>query len=612
MITLNNLIKNMPRAYSYVRFSTPEQAKGDSLRRQMEKSKKYAELHGLLLDTSLNLLDQGLSGYTSENRRKGALGLFIRAVESGLVPAGSFLLVESFDRLSRDKILEQIGLLTTLVDAGITVITLDNNQVLNREAINKDPMLLMVSVIGMMRAHDESEHKSERVGAAWAQKRKMAREKKLTSLCPGWLRLNPDRKSFQVIPERVELIQRMFQLNASGIGQMTIARIFNQEGIPVWGRGKGWHMSFVQHILHTRTVLGEFQPCKWNGTKGIPDGEPIRDYFPAVVDVELWQRVQRPDKPLSPGRKGPHVSNLFSGLIYDGYTGTSMRHLSRRAGRTGQGKRYYYLVSDYARMGTENKEKSTSWRYDWFEALFLNYIIRLDWSAVAQEAAPLEETATRTRLAAQNAKHTDLQRQLKRLVDSLAATEQASPQTIVARIATLEKEEAAARDQLMAIAKQAAAHEARRLVMQESGKKIKALVKAGDFESRLRLREEIRRKIKRIDVFSKGVPEALMTDLPLKAPDWPAFKITFVNQSDRWVFNPGRKPTDEPALLDTVLPGEVPDIADDEVVFDAETGLPIDHPTIPVVDNENPLDSNGQKIGQSAASPIDTVIKPQS
>jgi hypothetical protein len=63
--------------------------------------------------------------------------------------------------------------------------------------------------------------------------------------------------------------------------------------------------------------------------------------------------------------------------------------------------------------------------------------------------------------------------------------------------------------------------------------------------------------------------------------------------------------------LDTVLPGEVPDIADDEVVFDAETGLPIDHPTIPVADNENALDSDGQKIGQSAASPIDTVIKPQ-
>jgi len=30
------------KAYSYIRFSTPEQLKGDSLRRQLESSRKYA------------------------------------------------------------------------------------------------------------------------------------------------------------------------------------------------------------------------------------------------------------------------------------------------------------------------------------------------------------------------------------------------------------------------------------------------------------------------------------------------------------------------------------------------------------------------------------------
>lgn len=581
MIDLDSLIKNMPRAYSYVRFSTPEQAKGDSLRRQMEMSKKYAEEHGLILDTSLNLLDQGLSGYTSENLRKGALGLFIRAVETGLVPEGSFLLVESLDRLSRDKILEQVALFTSLINAGIVVVTLKDNQVLHKDAINKDPMLLMLTVVGMLRANDESEMKSSRVRAAWAQKRKHAGEIKLSALCPGWLKLTPDRRSFEVIPERAELIQRMFKMNSSGIGQMKIARVFNQEQIPVWGRGKGWHMSFIQRILHSRTVLGEFQPCYQRGAVRIPDGDPLPDYFPAIVPLELWQRVQRPGKPLPPGRTGKRVSNLFSGLVYDGYTGASMRHISRRAG-SGEyktGKRLYYLVSDYARMGTEMKGTATSWRYDWFQALFLEYIIRLDWSAVAQEATPLEEAAIRTRLAAQQAKLTDLQRQLQRLGDSLATSDQAAPQTILARITKLEKEESTAKDELIAIAKQAAAHEARRLVMQESGDKIKVLVKAGDFDSRLRLREEIHRKIDRIDVFAKGVPEAQMNDLPLQAPGRPAFKITFVNETTRWVFNRSRKPTIEPALLDTVLPEEIPDFADDEVVFDAETGLQIDHPT---------------------------------
>ena len=32
-----------PKCYSYIRFSTPEQSKGDSLRRQLELSANYAK-----------------------------------------------------------------------------------------------------------------------------------------------------------------------------------------------------------------------------------------------------------------------------------------------------------------------------------------------------------------------------------------------------------------------------------------------------------------------------------------------------------------------------------------------------------------------------------------
>jgi len=557
MIELDNLIKSMPRAYSYVRFSTPEQAKGDSLRRQFEKSKKYADDHGLVLDTSLDLLDQGLSGYTGENQQKGALGVFIRAVESGIVPSGSVLIVESLDRLSRETLLAQMTLLGTLINAGITIVTLDNQKILNKETTSKDQMLLLISVIGMLRAHDESDHKSDRVREAWATKRKKIGEKKLTSLCPGWLKLAPDRKSFELIPDRVELVKRMFDLNAKGIGQMTIARMFNQEQIPVWGtgkkKGKGWHMSFIQRILHTRTVLGEFQPCRWSEKESIPDGPPILDYFPAVIELELWQRVQHTGHRVLPGPKGPKVSNLFSGIIWDGYTDNSMRHVSRRNGR-GEYRtsdRLYYLISDFGRLSTENKGKGSSWRYDWFEALFLQYIVRLDWAAVAKEAVPTEQTEIRGRLTAQQAKLDDYQQQLKRLGDILAQTNQSAPLTIMARIYDLEKLAATAKDELIATAKVAAASEARLLVMQESGDKIKTLVQNGDYDSRLRLREELRRKIARIDVFAKGVPEHLMNEQPVSAPGWPAFKIKFVNGTERWVFNESKRPEkDSAALLD--------------------------------------------------------------
>src|SRR5262245_9686816 len=76
-----------PRAYSYVRFSRPEQLKGDSLRRQTQLAQAYADSHGLELDTALTFNDLGVSAYRGANFDEGALGRFIEAVDRGVVPA---------------------------------------------------------------------------------------------------------------------------------------------------------------------------------------------------------------------------------------------------------------------------------------------------------------------------------------------------------------------------------------------------------------------------------------------------------------------------------------------------------------------------------------------
>ena len=88
----------MPKAYSYIRFSTPEQIKGDSLRRQTMLSEKYALEHNLDLDITLNLKDLGVSAYDRSNITKGALGVFLKLIQDGKIAPGSFLLIESLDR----------------------------------------------------------------------------------------------------------------------------------------------------------------------------------------------------------------------------------------------------------------------------------------------------------------------------------------------------------------------------------------------------------------------------------------------------------------------------------------------------------------------------------
>lgn len=83
-----------PKAYSYVRFSTPKQAQGDSYRRQIQQAKDYCVAHNLALDDK-TIEDFGVSAFRGSNRTDGALGRFIDAVKSGEIERGSYLLVES-------------------------------------------------------------------------------------------------------------------------------------------------------------------------------------------------------------------------------------------------------------------------------------------------------------------------------------------------------------------------------------------------------------------------------------------------------------------------------------------------------------------------------------
>ena len=61
----------MQRAISYIRFSTPAQALGDSLRRQLERTRDYCLKHNLTLDETLT--DAGLSAYRAQHIESGHL-----------------------------------------------------------------------------------------------------------------------------------------------------------------------------------------------------------------------------------------------------------------------------------------------------------------------------------------------------------------------------------------------------------------------------------------------------------------------------------------------------------------------------------------------------------
>lgn len=118
--------QKMTIAYSYIRFSSKKQAIGSSLSRQTKAAQDWSDKNGVPLDTTLHMQDLGVSAYKGTHIEEGALGKFIEAVDKGLVKRGSYLLVESLDRLSRQDVPTALQMFLHLINKGITIVTLSD------------------------------------------------------------------------------------------------------------------------------------------------------------------------------------------------------------------------------------------------------------------------------------------------------------------------------------------------------------------------------------------------------------------------------------------------------------------------------------------------------
>jgi DNA invertase Pin-like site-specific DNA recombinase len=365
--------------------STDLQLKGDSRRRQLEASRAYVEANGLTLADDAQLEDIGVSAFRGANVRDGALGQFLEAVEAGKVPRGSHLLVESLDRLSREQVKIALSLFLRIGQAGITLITLMDGRVHRPD--DADIGSLMLSLVSMNTAHEESQKKSVRVGAAWKNKRILAAAggKPMTARCPGWLRLLADRTRYEFIHERVEIVRTVFADYVGGVGMYSIARRLNEAGTPAFEGKNGWHQSSVKKMLGNRAAIGEFQPHVKRDGGRIAEGEPISGYYPAVINEALFYRAQDAKRERvssvgrGAGRKGPTFANLFTNLARCAYCRSPMAFENKGKGTKGG----TYLVCDGAKR--RRGCPATRWRYRDFEASFLAFVTELDVEAMINE-----------------------------------------------------------------------------------------------------------------------------------------------------------------------------------------------------------------------------------
>jgi DNA invertase Pin-like site-specific DNA recombinase len=388
-----------PTAHLYARISDPVQRKGTGLERQAEGNvAEFADLYGFVVSKRI-LVDDGVSAFRGLNATpEHQLGQFLVEARQGLIPRGDCLVLENYDRLSRQDPWSAIGLVSELKQLGIHIGRLDRMKLLRAEST--DPGDFFEASVEFMRGNSESATKSERNKKWWRRQRKLAREGKavLTPMLPAWLEVR-DGKAV-LIPERAAIVRRIFALTAAGHGRMAIVRLFTAEGVPAFGgreallgddgqpvkqkagRRKGkpcvrmvggrlgsgrWTRGYIGLILGDRRVLGELRPKHRDGT---PAGEVIP--IPAVVSEAEWDAARgvAGKRRLPRGPAGKRIE-LFSGLVHDARDGGSY-YAGSRAGDHG---RYRVLFPTNA---VEGRATNRSFPTATFEAAVLTCLEEID------------------------------------------------------------------------------------------------------------------------------------------------------------------------------------------------------------------------------------------
>ncbi|WP_367718718.1 recombinase family protein [Nitratireductor sp. GISD-1A_MAKvit] len=137
----------------------------------------------------------------------------------------------------------------------------------------------------------------------------------------------------------------------AGKGQQSIAETLNREGVPVFGRGKHWHRSYVKKMLGNPAVIGQFTPHRMeiiNGKRVRVPAEPVEDYFPQAVSREVFEQVAA----LASGRSAPSktegaMANILAGLAKCPRCGSTMTRVNKGGKKGG----HPYLICTRAKAG---------------------------------------------------------------------------------------------------------------------------------------------------------------------------------------------------------------------------------------------------------------------
>jgi len=304
----------------YIRWSTDEQEKGNTLSIQLESCKHYIESQGWQINNDLIYIDDG---YTGSNLKRPGITKLREDVKNGLIDC---IVVWKIDRLSR-SVVDTVSLV------------LDEWQYLayiksvNELFDTSTPMGVLVLSILAIFAQIERETIRTRT---WNGKVKQITEKGLNPgvKAPYGYKNGKVKGTYEIIEEEALIVRRIFSDYCTGLGMLTITARLNEERIP-FRQNSPWNKGTVGHILCNELYIGTmiWGKTQVNEKYGKVEGEKSRnrrenpiikefteDVLPPIISKEEFRRVKsiRESKDaFSSGTSGRTYSSSFllSGLL---------------------------------------------------------------------------------------------------------------------------------------------------------------------------------------------------------------------------------------------------------------------------------------------------------
>jgi hypothetical protein len=319
----------MPTAYSYIRFSSKKQEHGDSLNRQMEKTKEYCLKHSITLSDK-TFKDLGISGYKDKTR--ASLDDMFVAIENGSIATDDYIILEALDRLSRQGIDKTMQLIRNILKAGVKIVILQSDLVLDKSSVDDLISVIRIAVAADI-GHKESLQKSQRVQSAKsAQKTKAKKKEFIKKRTVFWLSKNENEDGYE-FNDKKQIIELIIELRKQGDGFHNIAKHLNNKTSFKPRVAKNWADQTVRQIISSPILYGAYQIGTDKNGKFTPDPNSlVLDYFPALISFDEWKKLQ----PEFINRTGGNTKhNHLSGLVRCRECGGAMgKKISKRTTKT--------------------------------------------------------------------------------------------------------------------------------------------------------------------------------------------------------------------------------------------------------------------------------------